>query len=129
MASDSVSMVLIVDADAASLALLTQAAELEGLRPIVMSSAADAGILARRFNDVVLLVLDISGSTADPLAARRLRLDAAHARNIPTVVVSDRPLTDRERDTLKPAATAVKPLHLAAARAVMRARSIADVMK
>jgi DNA-binding response OmpR family regulator len=116
-------MVLVVDADDASLPLLVRAAELEGLRPLVMSSGADARILAKRFNQVVLLVLDISGTVSDAPTTRRLRLDAAHMGDIPAVVLCDRPLTDKERDTLRPAATALKPLHLAQAREIMRCRS------
>jgi DNA-binding response OmpR family regulator len=126
----SISMVLLVDQDAASLPVLVEAAELEGLRPVLMASAADAGILALRFNHIVLLVLDISsGAAADPTAARRLRVEAAHVGHIPVAVMCDRPLTKKELDALRPIATAVKPLHLGAARAMMRAASVADVMK
>jgi DNA-binding response OmpR family regulator len=115
-----VSLVLIVDADAASLPLLVRAAELEGLRPLIMSSAADARILATRFKQSVLMVLDISGSATDAATTRRRRLDAAAVPQIPAVVLSDRPLTDRERDMLRPIATVLKPLELAEAREIMR---------
>ena len=114
-------IVLIVDPDPAAQLLLESAADLEGLKPVVVSAAADAyGILAEESNQIILVVLDIARGTDDGVAARRLQLDAPRVALIPAVVLTDRPLTDTERATLRPALAVLKPLQVEEAREIMR---------
>jgi len=114
-------IVLIVDPDPAAQLLLEWAADLEGLKPVVVSAAADAyGILAEESNQIILVVLDIARGTDDGVAARRLQLDAPRVALIPAVVLTDRPLTDTERATLRPALAVLKPLQVEEAREIMR---------
>jgi len=114
-------IVLIVDPDPATQLLLEWAADLEGLKPIVVLSAADAyGVLAEDTNQIVLIVLDIARGTDESMAARRLQLDAPRVAQIPAVVLSDRPLTDTERATLRPAISVLKPLQVEEAQEIMR---------
>ena len=101
--------------------MLEWAAELEGLKPIVVPSAADAyGIFAEESNQIILVILDIARGTEEGVAARRLQLDAPRVAAIPAVVLGDRPLTDAERAALQPAITVLKPLQVEEAREIMR---------
>jgi len=114
-------IVLIVDPDPATQLLLEWAADLEGLKPVVVSSASDAyGVLAEETKQIILIVLDIGRGTDDAVAARRLQLDAPRVALIPAVVLSDRPLTDTERAMLRPALAVLKPLQVEEAQEIMR---------
>jgi len=114
-------IVLVIDPDPATQLVLEWAAELEGLKPIVVPSAADAyGIFAEESNQIILVILDIARGTEEGVAARRLQLDAPRVAAIPAVVLGDRPLTDAERAALQPAITVLKPLQVEEAREIMR---------
>jgi DNA-binding NtrC family response regulator len=53
-------IVLIIAGDSDTRQLLVQAAELEGLKPLIGSSVEDAyGILAEQLHLIVLIVLDV----------------------------------------------------------------------
>jgi hypothetical protein len=111
----------VVDPDPATQLLLEWAAELEGLKSLVVSSAADAyGILAEDTNQIILIVLDIACGGDDAVAARRLQLDAPRVASIPAVILTDRLLTDPDRSALRPAITVMKPLQVEEAREIMR---------
>ena len=113
-------IVLIVAPDPATQLLLEWAAELEGLKPIVVGSASDAyGILAEESNQIILVVLDIACGE-DAVSARRLQLDAPRVAPIPAVVLTERPLTETERTVLRPAITVMKPLQVEEAQEIMR---------
>lgn len=115
------SIVLVIDPDPATRLVLEWAAELEGLRTVVVSSASDAyGIFAEETNQIILVILDITRGTDDGIAARRLQLDAPRVAMIPAVVLGDRPLTEAERATLQPAITVLKPLQVEEAQEIMR---------
>jgi len=119
--SRAVPIVLIVDPDPATQSLLEWAADLEGLRTVTVSSAADAyGVLAEETNQIILLVLDIARGNGDAVAARRLQLDAPRVSKIPAVVLSDRPLLEAELTALRPAVTVMKPLQVEEAQEIMR---------
>ena len=114
-------VVLVVDPDPATQLLLEWAAELEGLRAVVVQSSTDAyGILAEETNHIILLVLDIASGCDDAVAARRLQLDAPRVASIPAIVLTDRPLTDTDRTTLQPTLAVMKPLQVEEAREIMR---------
>ena len=114
-------IVLVIDPDPATQLVLEWAAELEGLRSVVVPSASDAyGIFAEESNQILLVILDIARATEEGVAARRLQLDAPRVAMIPAVVLSDRPLTDVEHATLKPANTVLKPLQVEEAQEIMR---------
>ena len=114
-------IVLVIDPDPATQLVLEWAAELEGLKPVVVASAADAyGIFAEESNQIILVILDIARGTEEGVAARRLQLDAPRVATIPAVVLGDRPLTDAERVALQPAITVLKPLQVEEAREIMR---------
>ena len=114
-------IVLVIDPDPATQLVLEWAAELEGLKPIVVSSASDAyGIFAEESNQIILVVLDIARGTEEGVAARRLQLDAPRVATIPAVVIGDRPITDAERAVLQPAITVLKPMQVEEAREIMR---------
>ena len=114
-------IVLVIDPDPATQLVLEWAAELEGLKPIVVASASDAyGIFAEESNQIILVILDVARGTDEGVAARRLQLDAPRVAAIPAVVLSDRPLTDAERAALQPAITVLKPLQVEEAREIMR---------
>jgi DNA-binding response OmpR family regulator len=115
------SIVLVIDPDPATQLVLEWAAELEGLRSVVVPSASDAyGIFAEESNQIILVILDIARGTEEGVAARRLQLDAPRVAMIPAVVLSDRPLTEVERATLKPSITVLKPLQVEEAQEIMR---------
>jgi DNA-binding NtrC family response regulator len=114
-------IVLVIDPDPATQLVLEWAAELEGLKPVVVASASDAyGIFAEESNQIILVILDIARGTDEGVAARRLQLDAPRVAAIPAVVLGDRPLTDAERVALQPAITVLKPLQVEEAREIMR---------
>jgi CheY-like chemotaxis protein len=114
-------VVLVVDPDPATQLLLEWAAELEGLKALVVSSASDAyGILAEETSQIILVVLDIACGGDDAVAARRLQLDAPRVASIPAIVLTDRSLTDSDRSVLRPAITVMKPLQVEEAREIMR---------
>jgi hypothetical protein len=114
-------IVLVIDPDPATQLVLEWAAELEGLRPIVVPSAAEAyGIFAEESNQIILVILDTARGTEEGVAARRLQLDAPRVAAIPAVVLGDRPLTDAERAALQPSITVLKPLQVEEAREIMR---------
>jgi CheY-like chemotaxis protein len=116
-----VPVVLVVDPDPATQLLLIWAAELEGLKALVVPSASDAyGILAEDTNQIILIVLDVACGGDDAVAARRLQLDAPRVAAIPAVVLTDRSLTDADRAVLRPAITVMKPLQVDEAREIMR---------
>jgi len=113
-------IVLVIEGDPATRLVLTRAIELHGCAAIVASSVLDAyGVLAEHLDRIILLVLGITGTTADAVAVRHLQLDAPRVAAIPAVVVSDRPLTDDERAQLRPAALVMKPLDLEDARNIL----------
>jgi DNA-binding response OmpR family regulator len=112
---------VVVDPDPATQLLLEWAAEIEGLRALVVQSSTDAyGILAEETNHIILLVLDVACGGDDAVAARRLQLDAPRVASIPAVILIDRPLADADRSTLRPAITVMKPLQVEEAREIMR---------
>ena len=114
-------IILVIDPDPATQLVLEWAAELEGLKPIVVASASDAyGIFAEESNQIILVILDVARGAEEGVAARRLQLDAPRVAAIPAVVLCDRPLTDAERATLQPAITVLKPLQIEEAREIMR---------
>jgi DNA-binding NtrC family response regulator len=114
-------IVLVIDPDPATQLVLEWAAELEGLKPIVVSTASDAyRIFAEESNQIVLVILDIARGTEEGVAARRLQLDAPRIATIPAVVLGDRPITDVERAALQPAIMVLKPLQVEEAREIMR---------
>jgi DNA-binding response OmpR family regulator len=114
-------VVVVVDPDPATQLLLEWAADLEGLRAFVVQSSTDAyGILAEETSQIILVVLDIACGGDDAVAARRLQLDAPRVASIPAVVLTDRPLTDADRTTLRPAIAVMKPLQVEEAREIMR---------
>ena len=114
-------VVVVVDPDPATQLLLEWAAETEGLRALVVHSSTDAyGVLAEKSNHIILVVLDVACGGDDAVAARRLQLDAPRVATIPAVVLTDRPLADADRSTLRPAITVMKPLQVEEAREIMR---------
>ena len=114
-------IVLVVHPDPATQLLLEWAAELEGLRPIVVGSASDAyGILAEDSKQIILVILDVACGGEDAVSARRLQLDAPRVAKIPAVVLTERPLTETERTILRPAITVMKPLQVEEAQEIMR---------
>jgi hypothetical protein len=114
-------IVLIVGPDPATQLLLEWAAELESLAPLVVGSASDAyGILAEESKHVILVILDIASGGEDALSARRLQLDAPRVARIPAIVLAGRPLTETERESLRPAITVMKPLQVEEAQEIMR---------
>jgi len=117
-------IVLIIAGDSDTRQLLVQAAELEGLKPLIGSSAEDAyGILAEQLHLIVLIVLDVVPTIVTASAVRRLQLDATRIASIPAVVVSDRPLTHDERATLPLTPIVTKPFDVGEARDIVRAGS------
>ncbi len=114
-------IVLVVDPDPATQLLLEWAAELEGLKAVVVGCASDAyGILAEESKQIILVVLDIACGAEDAVSARRLQLDAPRVAPIPAVVLTERPLTETERTILRPAVTVMKPLQVEEAQEIMR---------
>jgi hypothetical protein len=74
-------------------------------------SMVDAySVLAEQFNRISLIVLDLTTNPSDAFALRQLQLDAPRVAAIPTMVITEQPLTPGERTALRPSSVGMKPL-------------------
>ena len=104
-------LVLILASDPRVQQVLAGIAEREGCRPLLATSELDGyNLLSERCDEIAFVILDLNAPGIDALTFRLWQLDAPRAAIIPTVVMSNRCLTDIELATLQPSRVVVNAL-------------------